>query len=163
MFVLLKVEEIQSLIKTIDASTINEFSYEVEGAKIELKKQVDQPVVQPSSVPANQPVVVETKEPVNTSTVSHEEEQKEAAEEQAGDYEITSPMVGTFYNSSSPDTDKFVSIGDKVTSDTVVCIIEAMKLFNEIEAEVTGEIVEILVDNGELVEYGQPLFRVKTK
>ncbi len=70
-------------------------------------------------------------------------------------------MVGTFYQSPSPDADVFVKVGDKVGEETVVCIVEAMKLFNEIEAEVTGEIVEILVKDGELVEYGQPLFLVK--
>ena len=72
-------------------------------------------------------------------------------------------MVGTFYKSSSPDADPYVSKGDSVKSDSIVCIVEAMKLFNEIEAEVSGEIVEILVEDGQLVEYGQPLFLVKQK
>lgn len=72
-------------------------------------------------------------------------------------------MVGTFYASSSPDSDPFVTKGSAVNTNTVVCIVEAMKLFNEIEAETNGEIVEVLVENGELVEYGQPLFRVKKK
>lgn len=70
-------------------------------------------------------------------------------------------MVGTFYASPSPDADVYVKVGSKVSSDSVVCIVEAMKLFNEIEAEVNGEIVEILVKDGQLVEYGQPLFLVK--
>lgn len=70
-------------------------------------------------------------------------------------------MVGTFYASPSPDAEAYVKKGDKVKEDSVVCIVEAMKLFNEIEAEVNGEIVEILVENGQLVEYGQPLFLVK--
>ena len=70
-------------------------------------------------------------------------------------------MVGTFYASPSPDADAYVKAGDKVTGDSIVCIVEAMKLFNEIEAEVNGEIVEVLVKDGELVEYGQPLFLVK--
>lgn len=72
-------------------------------------------------------------------------------------------MVGTFYTSSSPDSDPFVAKGSTVDTSTVVCIVEAMKLFNEIEAETNGEIVEVLAENGELVEYGQPLFRVKKK
>lgn len=72
-------------------------------------------------------------------------------------------MVGTFYQSPSPDSDVYVKVGSKVQPDTVVCIVEAMKLFNEIEAEVEGEIVEILVKDGQLVEYGQPLFLVKSK
>lgn len=70
-------------------------------------------------------------------------------------------MVGTFYQSATPDAAAYVSVGDKVSKDTVVCIVEAMKLFNEITAEVEGEIVEILVKDGELVEYGEPLFLVK--
>lgn len=70
-------------------------------------------------------------------------------------------MVGTFYSSPNPESPAFVKVGDQVSEESIVCIVEAMKLFNEIEAEVTGEIVEILVENGELVEYGQPLFLVK--
>jgi len=74
-----------------------------------------------------------------------------------------SPMVGTFYQSPSPDLPAYVKVGDKVGNETIVCIVEAMKLFNEIEAEVQGEIVEVLVKDGELVEYGQPLFLVKAE
>ena len=70
-------------------------------------------------------------------------------------------MVGTFYSSASPDTPPYASVGDRVSKDSIVCIVEAMKLFNEIDADVDGEIVEILVNNGQLVEYGQPLFLVK--
>ncbi len=87
------------------------------------------------------------------------------AEPQAADtsnlHKITSPMVGTFYQSPSPDQDVYVKVGSKVSEGSIVCIVEAMKLFNEIEAEVNGEIVEILVKDGQLVEYGQPLFLVK--
>lgn len=72
-------------------------------------------------------------------------------------------MVGTFYRAPAPDADPYVQVGDRVDEKTVVCIIEAMKLMNEIEAEVRGEIVDILVENGQLVEYGQPLFLVKTE
>ena len=70
-------------------------------------------------------------------------------------------MVGTFYKSPSPDEKAYVQVGDKVTNESTVCILEAMKLFNEIQAETTGEIVEILVEDGQMVEYGQPLFKVK--
>lgn len=79
------------------------------------------------------------------------------------DYEILSPIVGTLYMSPSPDSDPYVSEGSEVKKYIVVCIVEAMKLFNEVEAEVTGEIIEILAEDGEMVEYGQPLFRVKVK
>ena len=77
--------------------------------------------------------------------------------------EIKSPMVGTFYQSSSPDSPAFVKVGDHVNAETVVCIIEAMKVFNEIPAEVSGRIVAVLVDNQEPVGYGQPLFKVDTR
>ncbi|GAA5415471.1 biotin carboxyl carrier protein of acetyl-CoA carboxylase [Paraliobacillus ryukyuensis] len=161
---MLKIEDIQSLIKTLDASSINEFTYEADGAKIELKKQgAQQAVPAPQVVAPNQsPTHEHVSAPVETYT-SSAEQKEDTANTSNGDYEITSPMVGTFYSSSSPDTEAFVSVGDQVSEDTVVCIVEAMKLFNEIEAEVSGEIVEILVENGELVEYGQPLYRVKTK
>ena len=71
-------------------------------------------------------------------------------------------MVGTFYRASSPESPPFTKIGEKVTTDSVVCIIEAMKVMNEIHAEATGTITEVLVENGDAVEYGQPLFKVKT-
>lgn len=76
---------------------------------------------------------------------------------------ITSPMVGTFYAAISPDSDPFVRVSDHVETDTVVCIIEAMKVFNEIKAETTGRIDKVLVDNGQAVEFGQPLFQIKTQ
>ncbi|HSH25503.1 MAG TPA: acetyl-CoA carboxylase biotin carboxyl carrier protein, partial [Massilibacterium sp.] len=92
------------------------------------------------------------------------EEQPKAASANVDDptlVKIKSPMVGTFYSQPSPDQPAYVKVGDKVDEESVVCIVEAMKLFNEIEAEVKGEIVEVLVENEELVEYGQPLFLVK--
>ncbi len=87
----------------------------------------------------------------------------EAPARAAGVEEITSPMIGTFYASPSPDSDPFTAVGDRIGDESVVCIIEAMKVMNEIKAECSGEIVEILVENGEPVEYGQPLFLVKTR
>jgi acetyl-CoA carboxylase biotin carboxyl carrier protein len=78
-----------------------------------------------------------------------------------GTEEIRSPIVGTFYRSSSPETPTYVNVGDRIKPDSVVCIIEAMKVMNEIKAERAGEVVEVLVENGEAVEYDQPLFRVK--
>lgn len=167
---MLKVQEIRELIKLIDESSIDEFTYESNGTTVSMKKQggevVQRPVVEAQPVaqpkPQSQPA---TQAPAVEETATQEAPKEEPkAQEAAKDYdhEIVSPMVGTFYEASSPDADAFVKVGDKVTSDSVVCIVEAMKLFNEIEAEVSGEIVEILVDNGELVEYGQPLFRVKS-
>ena len=74
---------------------------------------------------------------------------------------ITAPLVGTFYSSSSPDSEAYVKVGDKITKGMIICIIEAMKIMNEIESETDGEIAEVLLDNGSPVEYGQPLFRLK--
>lgn len=87
----------------------------------------------------------------------------EAPARAAGVEEITSPMIGTFYASPSPDADAFTGVGERVSDESVICIIEAMKVMNEIKAECSGEIVEVLVENGEPVEYGQPLFLVKTR
>ncbi|MRG86550.1 acetyl-CoA carboxylase biotin carboxyl carrier protein [Salinibacillus xinjiangensis] len=168
---MLKVQEIRELIKLIDESSIDEFKYESDGTKVNLKKQVGGGQVVQSVVERNDAVVQEKPAP----KVANEEEKpqpkttpEEKSEEEksvSADYdkEITSPMVGTFYRSPAPDKDPYVQVGDNVKADSVVCIVEAMKLFNEIEAEVNGEIVEILVEDGELVEYGQPLFRVKSK
>lgn len=159
---MLKVQEIRELIKLIDESSIDEFEYENDGSKVVLKKndvqyaaapQVQQPVVQEAPAKAPQP---EAKAPVK-------EEAKQEAAEQIDDslHKIESPMVGTFYARPNPDSDAYVNLGEKVSEESIVCIIEAMKLFNEIEAEVKGEIVEVLVEDGQLVEYGQPLFLVK--
>jgi len=80
----------------------------------------------------------------------------------AGTAEIRSPIVGTFYKSASPDSPAFVQVGDRVKAGAVVCIVEAMKVMNEIQSEIAGEVVEVLVENGQAVEFDQPLFRVKT-
>ncbi|MEI4790736.1 acetyl-CoA carboxylase biotin carboxyl carrier protein [Bacillus sp. FJAT-53060] len=155
---MLKIEEIHELIKLIDQSTIDEFTYENEGAKIKLKKNKE--VVQQVAVQA--PVA-----PVQAASAQQAPAQTEAPTKEATASEnlhkITSPMVGTFYASSSPEADPYVTTGSKVNENSVVCIVEAMKLFNEIEAEVKGEIVEVLAENGQLVEFGQPLFLVKAE
>jgi acetyl-CoA carboxylase biotin carboxyl carrier protein len=166
---MLKIQEIREIIKLIDQSNIDEFTYENDGSKIKLKKHGAQTVVntqasqaapQVTTAPAAQAVpqaapAAEAK----TEAVPAPEAPKA---EDPNLHKITSPMVGTFYASPSPDDAAYVQAGDKVGENSVVCIVEAMKLFNEIEAEVKGEIVEVLVDNGQLVEYGQPLFLVKT-
>lgn len=170
---MLKVQEIREIIKLIDQSSITEFNYESNGTIVSLKKGNQEVVTQNNPTP--QPVAVETQQvPVVEKTEVVEQKTEESnptiAEAKTTetntvdyDYEIKSPMVGTFYRAPSPEDDPYVSVGSQVEPSTIVCIVEAMKLFNEIEAEVSGEIVEILVENEELVEYGQPLFRVKKK
>lgn len=165
-----KIQEIREIIKLVDSSSIDEFVYEVDGAKVKLKKngvvvtetvapkkEVVAPVVEQSAPAA--PVAPATPAPAKA-------EEAPAAAPTNNDpslHKIVSPMVGTFYQSPNPDSPAYVKVGDKVGNETIVCIVEAMKLFNEIEAEVQGEIVELLVKDGELVEYGQPLFLVKAE
>ncbi|GIN55745.1 acetyl-CoA carboxylase biotin carboxyl carrier protein [Lederbergia ruris] len=163
---MLKIEEIREIIKLIDQSSIEEFVYKHEGSKVELKKRSSiQPVqaqpIHPASAVVAQP---STPAPATEVTAQPNSEQENSSQVQSDQYhKIVSPMVGTFYRASSPDTPAYVEVGSTVNEDSVVCIVEAMKLFNEIEAEVEGEIVEILVKDGQLVEYGQPLFLVKQK
>lgn len=167
---MLKLEELREIIKMIDESSIDEFEYETDGIELKLKKHpnnknegvtVYQPI-QPSDAQVQQ-TVVEPLPQSESKTESQSYNNGQNTRQVDYDHEIISPMVGTFYAAPSPESDSYVQVGSKVEKDTIVCILEAMKLFNEIEAEVSGEIVEILVENGELVEYGQPLFRVKTK
>ncbi|UTR14486.1 acetyl-CoA carboxylase biotin carboxyl carrier protein [Salipaludibacillus sp. LMS25] len=168
---MLNIEEIRELIKVIDETSIDEFKYEHSGVKVTMKKNSGanasystQPVTsrEPQGVevlPQHNETPDEKQSEGVTST-SNDSPEAEAVSS-AGLHTITSPMVGTFYNSPSPDSDPYVKKGDRIGSDSVVCIVEAMKLMNEIEAEVKGEIVEVLVENGQLVEYGQELFLVK--
>jgi len=166
---MLKIQEIREIIKLIDHSSINEFTFEQDGSKIKMRKQSNEVETVVRNVVAAPPVETVQAQPqvqqVAPAQPSTPEVAAPKAEEPKADtanlHKITSPMVGTFYAASSPEAGNYVEVGSKVTNDTVVCIVEAMKLFNEIEAEVKGEIVEILVENGQLVEYGQPLFLVK--
>ncbi|OPD53384.1 acetyl-CoA carboxylase biotin carboxyl carrier protein [Bacillus thuringiensis] len=159
-----KIQEVRELIKLIDSSNIDEFEYKKDGTTIKMKKRGNEVVAvqAPAAKQTMQPVApveVETTVAAAQAEAPKQEEKKTVQDENL--HKITSPMVGTFYSSSSPDTPPYVSVGDRVSKDSIVCIVEAMKLFNEIDADVEGEIVEILVNNGQLVEYGQPLFLVK--
>jgi acetyl-CoA carboxylase biotin carboxyl carrier protein len=163
---MLKVQEIRELIKLIDQSSIDEFSYELDGAKIKMKKKGEtrQVVLEPAQAAIAAPAPAVQAAPPASPVQKEEPKQevkKESAQESENLHKITSPMVGTFYQSPSPDADSYVRPGAKVSKDSIVCIVEAMKLFNEIEAEINGEIVEVLAKDGQLVEYGQPLFLVK--
>nr|WP_206699299.1 acetyl-CoA carboxylase biotin carboxyl carrier protein [Brevibacillus agri] len=122
------------------------------GKKAAAVVALPQPEKAPVQQPKPQPVAVAVAEKVAPAAVA---EQTESL------HKITSPMVGTFYAAPAEDAPPYVSAGDRVEPSSIVCIVEAMKLFNEIEAEVKGEIVQVLVENGQLVEHGQPLFLVK--
>jgi len=159
------LKEIRDLIRLVNKTDFKEVEIEHEGTKLSLKKTVEQsePIVQPVVQPA-----VTTEPTLQAASVASQVEPKQAEsntqkeEEDQNLHKIVSPMVGTFYRAPAPDADPYVKEGDQVDESTVVCIIEAMKLMNEIEAETKGTIVKILVENGQLVEYGQPLFLVKT-
>jgi len=166
---MLKIQELREIIRLVDQSSINEFNFEQDGSVVSIKKS-DTPVEESRSAIVPEPKAVQevpveeepkvVTEPAITKPV---EEVEPTQTEDDNLEEIISPMVGTFYRKPGPDSDTFVEVGSTVQTDSVVCIVEAMKLFNEIEAETKGEIVEVLVGDGELVEYGQPLFKVKSK
>jgi acetyl-CoA carboxylase biotin carboxyl carrier protein len=169
---MLKVQEIRELIKLVDHSSIDEFVYEYEGSKIKMKKNTETSTVTTVQVPQAAPQAVPVVQPAALAAVTNTAPVQDTKQEEAVSiaaaqadtsnlHKITSPMVGTFYASPTPEADAYVKAGSVVTKDSIVCIVEAMKLFNEIEAEVNGEIVEVLAKNGQLVEYGQPLFLVK--
>lgn len=147
----MEYDKIKQLMEDMGKSNIEELEIEFpEGMKISMKKNVAVAPVQ-QQVVAQQPTNI----PVIQTTQPVEEESKEEYKE------IKSPMVGTFYSKPSPDKEAFVKVGDKVKKGQVVCIIEAMKLMNEIEAEFDGEVVEVCLNDGDAVEYGKPLFKLK--
>lgn len=156
----LNLAEIRELADLVDAHGFTDFEYENENIRIRLSKHSSPQLVQavqpvqsvPVSAPATAPAA-ETKSLFETAPTE--------ADSDADLHKITSPIVGTFYRSPSPDKDAYVKEGSQVTADSVVCIVEAMKLMNEIQAEVSGEVVKIYVENGQPVEYGQPLFGIK--
>ncbi|WP_223593809.1 acetyl-CoA carboxylase biotin carboxyl carrier protein [Neobacillus bataviensis] len=169
-----KIQEIREMIKLIDESTIEHLEIEEGESKISIQRKVTKlPETIKQAIPsvANtlDPAAVartqeSSKETLQVAATKESTEEVHAIPKNTGNENhstIVSPMVGTFYRAPGTDADPFVKVGDKVDKSTVVCILEAMKLFNEIEAEMDGEIAEVLVENGQLVEYGQPLFLVK--
>lgn len=153
----MNISEIKELVKIIDESTLTTFEMEQEGVKLVLKKEAVAAMAVAAPVAVAAPAVNSVKEEV---VVKVEENVKNDSQSVSGKT-INSPMVGTFYASSAPDKPSYVKVGDKVKKGQVVCIVEAMKLMNEIESEIDGEIVEILVNNEDMVEYGQPMFVIK--
>ncbi len=160
----MKTTEIRDLIDFIAQSGLNEVDIETKELKIHVKREPDQkvlksaPAVLAPSVAVQPTVAPIQTQPTVTQTTPKVEKQANAGKNTV---EIKSPMIGTFYRSSNPDSPPFVSVGDKVSKGQVVCIIEAMKLFNEIESEVSGTIVKASVENSTPVEYDQVLFVVE--
>jgi acetyl-CoA carboxylase biotin carboxyl carrier protein len=154
---------IKKLIKIIDTSNIAEIEIEEEGSKLKLSKP--RPKIAPNLSPVNF-TPIQNNNPAETlslekaiSTAKLEAARIETHGENV--YEVKSPMVGTFYRAPSPDADSYVNVGSNVSPGSVLCIIEAMKLMNEIECEVSGKIIKILVENTQPVEYNQPLFLIE--
>jgi acetyl-CoA carboxylase biotin carboxyl carrier protein len=151
----LDLKEIKELITLMRKNDLSVFKMEKEGFKITLKKGTDfQPVI---TTPGPTAATVVSPPVGNVSTTVSTDTSKEPSNLR----EITSPMVGTFYGSPSPELPPFVTVGQEVTEDTVVCIMEAMKVMNEIKAECRGVVVEIVAENGKPVQYGQVLFKVR--
>ncbi len=150
------LEDLQKLIELMNENDLVEVEIEEGEKKVRLKKAgADQPAIPPQAfwgapAPAAQPCAG-SNEPVAAAAV------------EGDSVTFNSPMVGTFYTSPSPGAEAFVKVGDRISPSTVLCIIEAMKVMNEIQAEMEGEILEVLVGNGEAVEYGQPLFTIKPR
>ena len=165
----MKLTEIQDLIKFVSKSGVSEVELETKEVKIVIrtpKVTTQQQVVMQAAPVVAQPQIIAT--PVTQATQSNvlpSSESKTPANNNSGSDEskyltIKSPMIGTFYRSAGPDKPPFINVGDEITAGKTVCIIEAMKLFNEIESDVKGKIVKVLVNDATPVEYDQPLFLV---
>jgi acetyl-CoA carboxylase biotin carboxyl carrier protein len=151
---------IKKLVKIIDASSVTDLEIEENGFKVKIAKKIRSAHVVPQM-----PLTVSSAQPVVQSGSSSLEEATKPKEESdtisANLHEIRSPIVGTFYRAPAPDADSYVQVGSVVSPGSVLCIVEAMKLMNEIEADISGKIVKILVENGKPVEYNQPLFLIE--
>jgi len=144
------IEKVKNLILLMNENSLAEIEVEEEGTKIRLKRNSLDSIQTSIQLPDAKPSL-QQEGPTKYLT----------SKDDSGVAEVVAPMVGTFYT-SAPGADPYVSVGDDVVEDTVVCIIEAMKIMNEIKAETKGKIVEVMVENGTAVEYGQPLFGVET-
>ncbi|MEO6187940.1 MAG: acetyl-CoA carboxylase biotin carboxyl carrier protein [Ginsengibacter sp.] len=160
------IKQIQELVKLVNKSNIGELKIEQDDFKItirqkqEASQQFAPQFQQQQPFSASQPGMLP---PMFTSTPLAESTAQEKSSAKAENtVMVKSPMIGTFYRQSGPDKPLFVSVGDEITPGQVVCIIEAMKLFNEIESEVTGKVVKVLVEDASPVEFDQPLFLVET-
>ena len=148
---------IRKLVKLVDSSDVTDLEIEENGTRVKIAKKIRgiQNVTQPQILSPSNIVSQPSPAPKSEEETLKREETKEKL------HEIHSPIVGTFYRAPAPDADPYVQIGDVVSPGSVLCIVEAMKLMNEIESDVSGKIVKILVENGKPVEYNQPLFLVQ--
>ena len=154
----LNMAELRELAELVNEHGFTDFEFENANIRVRLSKMTASSIVHQSVQPvqASAPAAAVSQTPAEAQAAT-----EAVAEAKEDLFKIVSPIVGTFYRSPSPDKDAYVSEGSKVTPDSVVCIVEAMKLMNEIQAETSGEVVEIYVENGQPVEYGQPLFGIR--
>jgi acetyl-CoA carboxylase biotin carboxyl carrier protein len=147
---------IKKLVKIVDTSEITDLEVEENGLRVKVAKKIRgvQAFAQPQFISQVTPALEQ-----QVTKAPGEEVPKTEVQENV--HEVRSPIVGTFYRAPAPDSDSYVNVGDEVTQGTVLCIVEAMKLMNEIESDVSGKIVKILVENGRPVEYNQPLFLIQ--
>ena len=151
----LNMDELRDLANLVDEHGFTDFEFENANIRVRLSKNPAPQIIQAAQSYAA---------PTENAQPKTESQSEASSIEPATDenqHVITSPIVGTFYRSSAPDKEPYIKEGSNVSPDTIVCIIEAMKLMNEIEAEVSGEVVKVYVENGQSVEYGQPLFGIK--
>ena len=153
----MEIKEIQELIRFVAKSGVSEVEIDKEGFKIHIKTGAQAPTAMVMAPPMVQPQVQSTPVVIDAAPTAAA---PSAAPVAPAGTPVKAPMVGTFYRSAGPDKEPFVKVGDRVQKGQTICIIEAMKLFNEIESEVSGKIVKILVANASPVEYDQPLFLV---
>ncbi len=160
----MNITEIQDLIKFVAKSGVTEVEIEKKDFKIVIKSEKAIGKVEQQYIFESAPVLAPQALPVSSASATAPAASPASSAATASDDSkyvmIKSPMIGTFYRSAGPDKDAFVSVGDSVSAGKTVCIIEAMKLFNEIESEISGKIVKVLVDDASPVEYDQPLFLV---
>ena len=158
----LNMAELQKLANLVDEHGFTDFEFENENIRVRLSKNPAPQVFQAAQHYA--PSTATSSAPAQTALAPIENKSDTVAAEMSADenlHTITSPIVGTFYRSPAPDKEPYVKEGSNVSPDTIVCIVEAMKLMNEIEAEVAGKVVKIYVESGQPVEFGQPLFGIK--
>ena len=162
----MKTSEIRDLIDFIAKSGLNEVNIETKELKLHVKREPDQKIFKSSPGPTAPAIAPVTPAVAATQELNPQQALAPSAKTSSegtgkNTSEIRSPMIGTFYRSSGPDAPPFISVGDKVSKGQTVCIIEAMKLFNEIESEISGTVVKIMVENATPVEYDQVLFAVE--
>lgn len=164
----MKIEEILQLVDSVSKSALAEFKYEEGGVKLSLKKAAAVQSTAADAVIYTHTPAVPAAVPAVSAAVQSSDETSPAAVSPVGTAEkpadgkiVKSPLVGTFYSAPSEEAEPFISVGDSVKEGQVIAIVEAMKLMNEIESDFSGKIAEILVENGDTVEYGQPLFVIK--